>query len=84
MTTFRGFPRELFTFFEGLRDDNSNTYWTANNAAWQQHVREPMLALLADLADEFPSSTRSQSATEARSRATSHAQIVWGRSARRA
>lgn len=54
MSAFRGFPRELFTFFEGLQDDNSKAYWTANKATWEEQVRQPMLALLADLADEFP------------------------------
>ena len=39
MTAFRGFPRELFAFYEGLQDNNSKAYWTANNATWEQHVR---------------------------------------------
>lgn len=55
MTAFRGFPRELFAFFEGLREDNSKDFWTANKATWEEYVREPMLALLVDLADDgFP------------------------------
>jgi len=54
VTAFRGFPRELFAFFEGLQDDNSKAYWTANKATWEEHVRRPMLALLAELSDEFP------------------------------
>ncbi len=54
MTAFRGFPRELFAFFEGLQYDNSKAYWTANKATWEEHVRRPMLALLAELSDEFP------------------------------
>jgi hypothetical protein len=54
VTAFPGFPRELFAFFEGLQDDNSKAYWTANKATWEQHVRRPMLALLAELSDEFP------------------------------
>lgn len=54
MTAFRGFPRELFAFFEGLQDDNSKAYWTANKATWEEQVRRPMLALLAELSDEFP------------------------------
>lgn len=53
VSAFRGFPRELLTFFEGLCDDNSKD-WTANKATWEEQVRQPMLALLADLADEFP------------------------------
>lgn len=54
MSAFGGFPRELFTFFEGLAADNSKVYWTANRAIWEKQVRAPMLALLADLAEEFP------------------------------
>lgn len=54
MSSFRGFPPELFTFFEGLAGDNSRTYWRAHKAVWEEHVRQPMLALLADLAEEFP------------------------------
>jgi uncharacterized protein (TIGR02453 family) len=54
VTEFGGFPGELFTFFEGLADDNTKAYWTANKDTWETQVRQPMLALLADLADEFP------------------------------
>lgn len=54
MSFFSGLPPELFTFFEGLARDNSKAYWTANKAAWEEHVRQPMLALLAGLAEEFP------------------------------
>lgn len=54
MSSFHGFPPELFTFFEGLAGNNSKSYWTANNAVWEEYVRQPMLALLADLAEEFP------------------------------
>lgn len=46
MSTFRGFPHELFTF-EGLEEDNSKAYWTANRATWEEQVRQPMLAFLA-------------------------------------
>jgi uncharacterized protein (TIGR02453 family) len=53
VSAFRGFPRQLFTFFEGLCEDNSKAYWTANKATWEEQVRQPMLALLADLALEF-------------------------------
>lgn len=53
MSTFDGFPRGLFTFFEGLEQDDSKEYWSANRSVWEEQVRRPMLALLADLADEF-------------------------------
>ena len=53
MSGFRGFPPELFGFFEQLAGDNSKAFWDAHRADWQAHVRDPMRALLAELADEF-------------------------------
>jgi uncharacterized protein (TIGR02453 family) len=52
---FRGFPRELFTFLEGLEKDNSKTYWEANRAIWETKVQEPVQELMADLEVEFGS-----------------------------
>ncbi|MFI6044700.1 DUF2461 domain-containing protein [Nocardia sp. NPDC051321] len=54
MSAFDGFPPQLFTFFEGLEKDNSKEYWTAHKSIWDKSVREPMLALFAELDDEFP------------------------------
>ena len=51
--SFRGWPAEALEFFEGLEADNSKTYWQANRAIYESAVRAPMLALLAELADEF-------------------------------
>lgn len=53
MSEFRGFAPELFTFFEGLAKDNSKSFWNAHRAEWEQYVRDPMRALLEDLAGEF-------------------------------
>ncbi|MCP2262159.1 TIGR02453 family protein [Streptoalloteichus tenebrarius] len=50
---FDGFGERLVDFYEGLTADNSKAYWTDNRVVYQEHVREPMEALLADLADEF-------------------------------
>jgi uncharacterized protein (TIGR02453 family) len=50
---FRGFPDEAFVFYEGLEADNSKTYWTAHKATYDDQVRSPMLALVAELAPEF-------------------------------
>jgi uncharacterized protein (TIGR02453 family) len=50
---FRGFPDEAFVFYEGLEADNSKTYWTAHKAAYEEHVRAPMLALLGELSPDF-------------------------------
>ncbi len=51
--TFGGFPDEGLVFYEGLEADNSRTYWTAHKATYEQHVRAPLQALLAELAPEF-------------------------------
>jgi uncharacterized protein (TIGR02453 family) len=53
MTAFRGWPAEAIEFYEGLEADNSKTYWTAHLGAYEQHVRGPLLALLAELEAEF-------------------------------
>jgi uncharacterized protein (TIGR02453 family) len=51
---FTGFPIEAVAFYEGLRADNSRTYWQANKAVYERAVRSPLLALLDDLADYGP------------------------------
>ncbi|MGN6333949.1 MAG: DUF2461 domain-containing protein [Motilibacteraceae bacterium] len=48
-----GFPDAALDFYEGLEADCSRAYWEANKPVYQQAVREPMLALLAELEDEF-------------------------------
>lgn len=53
MSEFRGFPPELFDFFADLEKDNSRSFWNAHKGRWERHVRDPMRALLDDLADEF-------------------------------
>ena len=55
MSGFQGFPPECFTFFSGLEKNNSKEYWVANKATWDNCVRAPMKALLAELDAEFPS-----------------------------
>jgi uncharacterized protein (TIGR02453 family) len=50
---FEGFPDEGLVFYEGLEADNTKTYWTRHKAAYEQHVRAPLLALLEELAPEF-------------------------------
>jgi uncharacterized protein (TIGR02453 family) len=51
--TFRGWPAEALDFYEGLEADNSKTYWTAHKAVYDEKVRGPMDALLAELEPEF-------------------------------
>ena len=51
--TFRGWPDEAIDFYDGLEEDNSRAYWTAHKATYDDAVKAPMEALLADLAPEF-------------------------------
>lgn len=53
MTAFAGFPPEALAFFAGLEANNDKTYWEAHRATWEDAVRAPMEAFLADLAGEF-------------------------------
>src|SRR5256884_9626511 len=50
---FRGWPAEAIEFYEGLEADNSKTYWQENKAVYEELVRGPMDALLAELAPEY-------------------------------
>ena len=54
VVTFRGFPDTAFTFYEGLRADNSRSYWLANKATYTSAVREPMDELLVALHEFGP------------------------------
>jgi uncharacterized protein (TIGR02453 family) len=40
-------------FYEGLEADNSKAYWQDHKKVYEEAVRAPMEALLAELADEF-------------------------------
>jgi uncharacterized protein (DUF2461 family) len=37
--SFRGFPADAISFFEGLVADNSREYWTANKDTYEQPSR---------------------------------------------
>jgi uncharacterized protein (TIGR02453 family) len=50
---FSGFPAEALEFYEGLEADNTKTYWTAHKATYDDCVRGPMDALLAELAPRW-------------------------------
>jgi uncharacterized protein (TIGR02453 family) len=52
-SAFAGFPPAALRFYAGLEADNSKDYWTAHKADFERDVREPMLALLDALEDEF-------------------------------
>jgi uncharacterized protein (TIGR02453 family) len=53
--SFEGFPDEGLVFYEGLEADNSKTYWTRNKAVYDSCVRDPLVALLEEVAPEFGS-----------------------------
>jgi len=50
---FSGFGDDAYAFYEGLRADNSKTYWNANKHVYERLVRGPMLELIDELAEEF-------------------------------
>jgi uncharacterized protein (TIGR02453 family) len=51
--SFRGFPAESLDFYRGLEADNSKAYWTAHRQVYEQSVKQPMLALAEEVADDF-------------------------------
>jgi uncharacterized protein (TIGR02453 family) len=50
---FAGFGERLVDFYDGLIADNSKAYWADNRSVYEEHVRAPMEALLAELEPEF-------------------------------
>jgi uncharacterized protein (TIGR02453 family) len=50
---FEGWPKSALEFFEGLEADNTKSYWTEHKGTYEAGVKAPMLALLAELEDEF-------------------------------
>jgi uncharacterized protein (TIGR02453 family) len=50
--TFRGWPPEAISFYEGLEADNSKAYWTAHKAVYEECVRAPLQALADEVRDE--------------------------------
>jgi len=51
--TFTGFPERALVFYEGLEADNSKAYWTDHRAVYDDCVKAPMEALLAEVGAEF-------------------------------
>ena len=49
---FTGFGEHAIDFYDGLVADNSKAYWTDNKKVYDEDVRAPMEALLAELAGE--------------------------------
>ena len=53
MTTFQGIPAAAFGFYQELQDNNNREWWLENKDRYQTLVREPFLALLAQLEPRF-------------------------------
>lgn len=51
--SFTGIGEDAFDFYAGLEADNSKAYWTDHAETYRTAVKEPMEALLAELAPEF-------------------------------
>jgi uncharacterized protein (TIGR02453 family) len=49
---FRGFGPAVTDWFVALASDNSRAYWAATKGIWQRDVRDPLQALLAELAED--------------------------------
>jgi uncharacterized protein (TIGR02453 family) len=49
---FSGFGPAVTDWFVALASDNSRAYWAATKHIWQRDVRDPLEALLAELAEE--------------------------------
>src|SRR5579859_1874396 len=50
---FQGWPEAALDFYDGLEEDNSKSYWTANKAIYQEAVLGPMTELAQELGKEF-------------------------------
>src|SRR6202171_5949572 len=46
---FGGWPKPGFQFFHGLKRDNSKAFFEANRQVYEDRVRQPMEALLAEI-----------------------------------
>jgi uncharacterized protein (TIGR02453 family) len=51
--SFTGFPAAALDFYDDLEMDNTKTFWTAHKHVYEESVRAPMAALLAELEEEF-------------------------------
>jgi uncharacterized protein (TIGR02453 family) len=51
--SFQGWPAEALEFYEGLEAENSKEYWTSHKDVYERCVREPMEALLEELAPQY-------------------------------
>ena len=50
---FDGFPEAALDFYDDLELDNTRSFWAAHRQVYEDAVRTPMLALTAELTEEF-------------------------------
>lgn len=50
---FEGLPAEAFDFYDALGDNNTQPWWGEHKADYVRWVREPFVALMEELRDEF-------------------------------
>ena len=50
---FEGWPVEAIEFYERLEDDNTKVFWTEHKDVYEQCVKAPMEALLAELRPRY-------------------------------
>ncbi|MDQ6613860.1 MAG: DUF2461 domain-containing protein [Actinomycetota bacterium] len=50
---FAGWPDEALEFYEGLEADNSKAYWEPRKGVYEQAVKAPLEALLAEVEGDF-------------------------------
>ncbi len=55
---FEGFGSDAVNWFIGLEQDNSKEYFNATRTQWETQVRDPLHALLHELAQEFGGTVR--------------------------
>jgi len=53
VSAFAGFGARARDFYAGLADDNTKAFFDRHRDVYEEHVREPLELLVADLAPEF-------------------------------
>ena len=51
--SFSGFPAAAFSFYEQLAAHNTKAWWAKNRSTYDECIKAPMTALLAELEGEF-------------------------------
>jgi uncharacterized protein (TIGR02453 family) len=57
VSAFNGFSLQALDFYEDLEANNTRTFWAEHKNLYESQVRDPMRALLAELAGDFGEGT---------------------------